>query len=141
MPTPPINHVQHLSVEIGARPIGSPANQAAEDYIANFLSGCGYAVERQGYACVAWEALETRLYAGERRLPAEANAFSPPCDLSASLVAVSTLAELHAAQIAGRILLFYGDLSKEPLAPNDWFLQSERDRLVCARLEAAAPAA
>jgi aminopeptidase YwaD len=141
MTTSPFHHTHHLSVEIGARPVGSPANRAAENYIAGFLGGLGYTVERQEYDCIAWEAKETRLYAGDTPLAAEANPYSPPCDLRAPLLPVSTLAELQAADIGRRILLFSGDLAKEPISPRDWFLQSERDKQVYDRLEATPPAA
>jgi len=44
-------HVQHLCVDIGHRPTGSPGNQAAADYIENVFRDAGLAIERQTFAC------------------------------------------------------------------------------------------
>lgn len=40
---------------IGCRPIGSPANQAAADYIRNVFHSLGLAVEEQPYPCTGWD--------------------------------------------------------------------------------------
>jgi aminopeptidase YwaD len=44
-------HVQHLCLDIGHRPTGSPNNQAAADYIEGMFRDAGLAVERQTFAC------------------------------------------------------------------------------------------
>ena len=55
MHTPLTRHLHKLSVEIGCRPIGSPANQAAADYVRDVFRSLGLAVEEQAYACTGWE--------------------------------------------------------------------------------------
>jgi aminopeptidase YwaD len=76
-----------------------------------------------------------------KRLDCTANAFSLPCDVTASIVPAASLAELEAAPAKGKILLLYGDLSRAPLAAKSWFLRDERDTRFFELLEAKQPAA
>lgn len=134
-------HLQHLVGEIGTRPIGSPANQAAGEYIHSVFSGCGLQVEVQQYACPSWEALETALELDGLPLEVAPNAFSPSCDLHVPLVPVGTQAELELADLEGRIALLYGDLTRSPLEAKAWFLKSERGERLVQTLESKHPAA
>lgn len=136
-----LSHVRRLSAEIGPRPIGSPANQAAADYLRDRFLTAGLAVEEQPYTCTAWEHESTALCLEGEPLPAAANAFSLPGEVRAPFVPVCTLAELEAAEITGKIVLFYGDLVQAPLAPKSWFLLGDRDRQVIELLERKRPAA
>jgi hypothetical protein len=136
-----LSRVRRLSADIGTRPIGSPANQAAADYIRDEFLSAGLDVEEQPYACTAWEHDHTRLNPDNRPAPAMANAFSPPCNVTAACVPVCTIPELERAEVTGKIVLFYGDLAKAPLAPKSWFLFGERDRQIVELLERKRPAA
>jgi aminopeptidase YwaD len=60
---------------------------------------------------------------------------------AAPFLPLGSIAELQAAEITGRIVLFYGDLASQPLSPKSWFLKSERDDLIIGCLEAGRPAA
>lgn len=134
-------HLERLAVDIGARPSGSPGNRAAAEYLAHVFHACGLEVERQGFACPGWEANSAELeFAGEA-LPVAANAYSPPCDVSAPLVPVCTMAELERAELRGRIAVLYGELSQAPLAAKSWFLRDEREARLVELLEQKAPAA
>lgn len=134
-------HLMKLSVEIGARPIGTPANHAAAAYIQDVFTASGLEVELQEYECTAWEDLGASLTLGGQALEACTNAFSPPCDVTAALAPVGTVAELECADLEGRIAVLYGDLAKEPLACKSWFLKSERDDHIIQLLEEGRPVA
>ena len=71
----------------------------------------------------------------------EANAFSPACDVTAAAVPASTLDELAAADLTGKIALLHGELVAEPLSAKSWFLRGERDDAIIGLLEAKRPAA
>jgi aminopeptidase YwaD len=137
------NTFQHLQtlVELGPRPIASPANQAAADYICDVFCAAGLEVEEQLYAATAWEHRSTHLVRGGESLDCTANAFSLPCDMTAALAPASSLAELEAAPAKGKILLLYGDLTRAPLAAKSWFLREERDACYFELLLAKEPAA
>ena len=141
-PASAMKHLEHLCVEIGPRPVGSRANQAAADYVCRVFEACGLKLEVQEFACPLWEVESTRLEFGEERLVARANAFSPACDVVAEAAAVGTLAELEAAELSGCIAILHGDLTKGTgLSCRHAFYFPERDQQVLALLEAKRPAA
>ena len=146
MSAPLIRHLEKLCVEIGARPIGSPANDRAADYIRDVFAALGWAVEEQAYACTGWDCAAASLVrgadiSGAEALAVEANAFSPACDVAAPAVPASTLDELAAADLTGKIALLHGELVAEPLSAKSWFLRGERDDAIIGLLEAKRPAA
>jgi aminopeptidase YwaD len=136
----PISHL-HTIVRPGPRPLGSDANQTAADYIRNQFESFGYQIEEQPYACTAFQGAGAALIIDDQTAPVEANAFSLPCDVSGKILPIGSLAELDAAEMNDRILLFYGDLANTALSPKSWFLKSERDDRIIQRLESGRPAA
>jgi hypothetical protein len=56
-----LEHVKHLAVDIGSRPIGTAANRAAADYISESFKRSGLSVERQEIPCPEWVADQTSL--------------------------------------------------------------------------------
>ncbi len=134
------NHLNQIA-GLGPRPIGSPANQSAADYIRDTLLACGLEVEEQPYACTAWEHQSTLLERDGQRLDAAANCFSLPCDVTAPILPIGSLAELETAPAKGKILLLYGDLVRAPLSPKSWFLKDERADRFITLLEQLQPAA
>jgi aminopeptidase YwaD len=135
-----LKHVEHLSVQIGSRPIGSPANHAAAEYISSVFQRSGLSVDRQEIPCPNWVAEDTSLELDGATLEAFANTFSPSCDVSAGTIAVCTPAELEAASISDRILVFYGDMAQTELATKGGIYVSDRDRRIIDILEASRPA-
>ncbi len=135
-----LEHVEHLAVQIGSRPIGSPANRAAADYISEVFRQSGLSVEMQEIPCPDWEAEYTSLELNGEALEVSANTFSPSCDISAETIPVCTLAELERAEFRGRILVFYGDLAQGELATKGGIYVSPRDRRILQLLEERVPA-
>ena len=130
-----LDHVNHLSVNIGSRPIGSLANLAAAEYISGVFERNGLSVEKQEISCPNWVEEHTSLELNGEQLEASANTFSPSCDISMETIPVCTLAELEAAPISGRILVFYGDLAQTELATKGGIYISDRDRRIIQLLE------
>ena len=135
-----LEHVKYLAVEIGSRPIGSPANQAAADYIEGVFRRYGLSVERQEIPCPEWVAEQTSLELNGEPLEASANTFSPSCDMTAETIPVCTLAELEAAEIARKVPVFYGDLAQGELATKGGIYVSERDGRILQILDERGPA-
>lgn len=135
-----LEHVRHLSVEIGCRPIGSAANRAAGDYISDVFRKCNLSVEKQEIPCPDWFAEQTSLELNGDSLEASANTFSPSCDLSAMTLPVCTLTELESAACTGRVLVFYGDMAQGELATKGGIYISERDRRILRLLDERRPA-
>lgn len=122
----PDKHVRTL-IGLGPRPVGSPANQQAADYIRETFRAAGLDVEEQPYACTAWEQDLIRLEQEGEQLDAAANAFSLPCDATAPVIAAGTIPQLEAVSAREKMLLLYGDLVHAPLSAKSWFLKEERD--------------
>ncbi|CUS05181.2 Peptidase, M28 family [Candidatus Promineifilum breve] len=134
-------HLAALTRWPDGRPVGSAANHAAEAYIAGVLSNAGYDVERQHFDCIDWRLEGVELRLADRLLPARANPFSPPCDVSAPGHAVGSLSELEAANLEGHVALLHGELTAEPLFPKNYpFFTVEEHRRVIELLEAKRPA-
>jgi len=112
----PMAHVKCLCVDIGPRPIGSPGNQAAADYIESVFRDAGLDVERQSFSCPSWDHEETVLELAGGRLEAAANWRSPPCDVTGSIVPVGTLDILAQADLEGHIALLHGELTQDELS-------------------------
>jgi aminopeptidase YwaD len=143
---PVINHLKTL-VGLGPRPIASPANQSAANYIRDTFSRIGLDVEEQPYECTAWEHSSTLLEVDGFHLSATANAFSLPCDVTAPILSACSIAELETISLEGpklfkkHILLLYGDLTRAPIAAKSWFLKEEHDIRIVELIEAIQPAA
>ena len=135
-------HVEHLSVEIGPRPLGSTANQAAADHIHSVFVTCGLDVGMQDFACPRWEDDIAALCIEGRTLTAVANTWSPPCDVVGQGVPLGTLAELESAALLGRIGILYGDLTASGgLAARSADYFPDRHRRILELLESKKPAA
>jgi aminopeptidase YwaD len=135
-----LEHVQQLAVQIGTRLIGSPANQAAADYLRAVFEQNGLSVERQEISCPDWVEEHTSLELNGEMLEASANTFSPSCNIDATIVPVGTPAELELASITGSILVFYGDMAQGELATKGGIYVSDRDRRILQLLEERRPA-
>lgn len=135
-----LEHVKHLSVHIGSRPIGSAANLAAAQYIGDVFKQSGLSLEIQEISCPDWVEEHTSLELNGELLEASANTFSPPCNISAAITPVCTLAELERAAITDKMPVFYGDLAQIELATKGGIYVSERDRRIIRLLEERRPA-
>ena len=135
-----LEHVKHLAVQIGSRPIGSTANLAAADYISEVFRQSALSLEKQEIPCPDWIEEHTSLELNGDPLEASANTFSPACNISAATTPVGTPAELELALITGRILLFYGDMAQGELATKGGIYVSDRDRRILQLLEERQPA-
>jgi aminopeptidase YwaD len=135
-----LKHTQHLAIQIGNRLIGSAGNLAAAAYIESVFEAAGLAVEAQDIPCPDWIAEHTFLGMGPEALEVCANTFSPACDITAKTMAVGTPAELELAQIASKILIFYGDMAQHELAARKAIYIPDRDRRTLEILDERRPA-
>lgn len=134
-------HLEKLVVGIGPRLIGSPANQAAADYIRDSFSASGLQVEEQPFPCTSWEVRSANFEADGITLPVEANVFSPASDIQGELQPLSTIRELEIADLEGKIVLFFGELASTQISPKSWFLRGPDDEKIFDLLVNGKPAA
>lgn len=126
------SHLTALTRHAAGRPVGSAANREAEDTIAAALQAAGFEVERQGFDCIEWRLDGTELWLGDGPLPATANPFSSPCDVTAPMVAASSLEELERASLEGKVAMLHGALASMPLFPKNYplFAVEEHQRII-----------
>jgi aminopeptidase YwaD len=136
-----MSYIEKLVVEIGPRLIGSPANQAAADFIRDTFLSAGLQVEEQPFPCTAWEVRAALFEADSVPLPVEANVFSPACNVHGELLSLGTIPELERADLDGKIVLFYGELASTQISPKSWFLRGPDDEKIFDLLVKGKPSA
>ncbi len=136
-------HLEKLCVEIGPRMPGSTAHQKTAAYIQTIFQDAGLEVTECQSPYIDWQHRATTLTLPDNtQLSAFGNPFSPACDVIAPLIALSSLAELAAADLNGRIALLYGELSKEAIIPKGYQIyQMPGHQYLNQLLEEKAPAA
>ena len=135
-------HLEKLVTEIGVRPTGSTAEQAAERYIKEIFVRNGLQVKEQEFPCQVWEDKGCSLLMEDRELDIKTNFFSPDCKIQAGFVQACTLKELEKTQMSGKIVLIYGDLAQHQLLPSECFLYpAEQDHAIAAILKTKKPLA
>ncbi len=89
-----------------------------------------------------WSESGAELTAGVTAFECQPSPYTLPVLVSAPLVVLSTVEELEAADMAGKIVLLRGDLAREQLAPKHfpWWNPEEHQRII-AVLERGQPAA
>jgi aminopeptidase YwaD len=113
-PSTLMEDIRCLSETIGPRSSGSAAGQRAAQVIQTAFASAGFTVSLQEFPAVDWDLGEVTLTAAGHRLPAGANTFSPGCDLSeVPYTAAGTLAELRAADLAGKVAVLHGALTAQ----------------------------
>jgi aminopeptidase YwaD len=133
--------VDTLANKIGPRMCGTKANRDAYKYVAAEMTRLGLQVEEQPFPCTAWSCQKSLLEMEGRSLAVHVNPFSQPCDVTRVPVPVATIAELETADIGGKIVLMYGELTRQVIACKTWFLKEERDIRIIGLLEEKQPAA
>lgn len=117
-------HAERLSTSIGSRPVGSAAERAAADYIAEQLAGYGYVVERQRFAFQTFDDRQARLAIEEPTriaLVARPLRFSAGGDVRAAVVdaGLGRAEDFAGKEVAGKIaLLRRGEITLAAKADN-----------------------
>lgn len=135
------DHIDTLVNQIGCRMAGTPGNLMAAKYIQQVMERSSLLVEVQAFDCPAWDCVECSLTLAGKDLMVLVNPFTPSCDVEGIPQMVCTLAELEVAEITGKIVLLYGDLSHSIISGKSWFLIEERDKQIIGLLEQKQPAA
>jgi aminopeptidase YwaD len=134
--------LQHLCIDIPSRRVGSEGNRAATRLFAEAVRSFGFAVESHPFDCVDWYTDGATLRFHGRSVEAFPSPYSLGCQVQGRLVVVSSIEELEAADIRGRIAVLRGDLTKEQLMPlNFSFYNPDEHKRILRALEGGAPLA
>jgi len=135
-------YLQKLCTEIENRCVGSAGNRQATDYFAEKISTFGFRTESPDFDCIDWTHGEIELQVDGRPFTVSPSPYTIGCDINAPLAVATTLTELKAMDVAGKILLLRGEIAKEQLMPKNFsFYNPESHQQIITMLEEKAPGA
>ncbi|MEI6633527.1 MAG: M28 family peptidase [Chlamydiota bacterium] len=135
----------YLKTLCGVKPnrrTGSPGNREAAEFFARTIRQWGYRLDTTPFPCMDHRSGEVSCACGGRSFEVEISPYSPGCDVTAELVAVSTVEELEKCVCRGKILLMKGTLCAEQLMPKNFvFYNPDHHKRIYALLEKNRPGA
>jgi aminopeptidase YwaD len=135
-------HLRRLCVDITARHTGSAGNRAATDLFATTVAAYGFAVETPPFDCIDWVESGADLAVEDVAFQVKVSPFTLGCEARAPLVVVSTVAEMEAADIAGKIVLLRGEIAQGQLMPKNFpFYNPDEHKHIIHLLETRGPQA
>lgn len=136
------NTAEFLKAIVKERPVGSDANQSVLKLIEEEASQRGCEVSLLPFSCTYWIKGRSYMEVGGVSQEIYPSPFTKPYNGVGELAVIHTLKELAAAECSGKVLLLYGDISKEPLMPKDFpFYYPEEHRQIIDLLEEKKPLA
>lgn len=134
----------YLEKLCGVRPnrrTGSPGNREAARFFARTIGRWGWRLDTTPFTCLDHRAGKAALACGGRRFNVLISPYSNGFDVTAELVAVSTVKGLERCRCMGKILLMRGALCKEQLMPKNFvFYNPDRHKRIYALLDEKRPA-
>lgn len=123
------------------RRTGSPGNREATEFFAGIVGELGYVVDARPFPCLDYAGRHASLEAGGESFEVFISPYSLGCDVTAELVAVSSVEELEECDAHGKILLMLGDICAEQLMPKNFvFYNPDHHKHIYALLEEKNPA-
>ena len=124
------------------RHVGGPGNQAATAMFAGRARDLGFAVDVEQFDCIEWEFGEASIDVGSESFETQVGPYSLPIDMTAPLVAVSSVEELESESVRGKIVLLHGPIASGQVMPKNFtFYNPEAHKRIVRALETFAPAA
>ena len=135
-------YLNKLCVEIPGRRTGSDGNRAATGFFASVASALGWHTDCPEFACIDWRQEGADLTAAGERFEAMVSPCSLGGEAQAPLAVISTVEDLEAACLVGRIVLLCGEIAREQLMPKEFtFYNPDKHKRIVHALEAALPLA
>jgi aminopeptidase YwaD len=135
-------YLRRLCVDIPSRRVGSQGNRAATDLFAAAVTSFGFDTQSLPFDCIDWSHDGADLSVGGAAYKVYPSPYSLGCRVRAPIAVVSTLSELEAADLSGRIVLLRGDMAKEQLMPKNFpFYNPDHHRRIIYLLETKKPQA
>jgi aminopeptidase YwaD len=123
------------------RRTGSQGNRDATDFFASTIFLHGYEVDTTPFECLDYVHGESTLAQDGQAFEVNLSPYSLGCDVTAELVAVSTVEQLENTSCQGKILLMLGEICSEQLMPKNFvFYNPEHHKAIIALLESKQPA-
>ena len=123
------------------RRTGSSGNREATKFFADTVRSYAHEIDATPFECLDYTCGGAVLAHGQETFEVYVSPYSLGCDVSAELIAVSTIEELERANCQGKILLLKGAICSEQLMPKNFvFYNPGHHRKIVALLESRKPA-
>jgi aminopeptidase YwaD len=129
-------YLNFLCRELSGRAVGTEGNRQATAFFEMEISSFGWDTEKQEFDAMDWEDGGANLHTKYRTFRVMVSPYSIGTKTIAELVTASTIPELETLDPEGKIILLYGELTKEQLMPKNFvFYNPEHHRKIISLLE------
>ena len=136
------SHLQVLCVEIGERRVGSEENRKATAYAKKVFEEFGWQTEVSELSVMDWKTDGATLTCNDQSFEVFSSEYALGCSLKGELLAIRTVSELEQANIKDKIVLLYGEIASQQIAPKNFpFWNPEEHQHLVALLEKGSPKA
>lgn len=136
------SHLQVLCSEIGERRVGSEGNRKATAYAERVLKESGWRTVTTQLSVIDWKTEGAKLTCNGESFEVFSSHYSLGCSVVGELVAINTVALLEQADVKDKIVLLYGEIASQQIAPKNFpFWNPEEHQHLIALLEQGKPAA
>lgn len=136
------SHMQVLCSDIGERRVGSEGNRKATVYAKKVLEESGWKTEATELSVIDWKTEGVTLTCDGQLFEAFSSHYSLGCSVQGELVAVNTAGKLELVDIENKIVLLYGEIAFQQIAPKNFpFWNPEEHQYIVSVLERGAPKA
>ena len=135
-------HLQVLCSDISERRVGSAGNRQATAYAKKVLEKSGWQTEATELSVIDWETEGAALIADGQSFEVFSSHYSLGCSVQGELVAVDTVDKLEKIHIKDKIVLLYGPIASQQIAPKNFpFWNPEEHQHIISLLERGNPKA
>lgn len=136
------SHLQVLCSEIGERRVGSEENRKATAYAKKILEESGWQTESTELSVIDWKTAGATLTCGDQSFEVFSSHYSLGCSAQSELVAINTVRQLEQASIQDKIVLLYGEIASQQIAPKNFpFWNPKEHQHIISVLEKGNPKA
>lgn len=136
------SHLEVLCSEIGERRVGSEKNRQATAYAKQVLQESGWQTESTELPAIDWKTEGATLTCNGESFEVFSSEYSLGCSAKDELIAINTVAQLKQSNIKDKIVLLYGEIASQQIAPKKFpFWNPEEHQHIVSLLEKGNPKA
>jgi len=130
------SHLEVLCSEIGERRVGSKENHQATAYAKRILKESGWQTESTELSVMDWKTEGATLTCNGQSFDVFSSEYSLGCAIKGELIAIKTVVQLEETDIKDKIVLLYGEIASQQIAPKNFpFWNPEKHQHIISLLE------
>ncbi len=129
-------YMNYLCNELIERSVGSESNRKATDYFKNCIEKYGWEIESQKFDAMDWKYTDAKIICNNHVFELNVGPYSLGIDIEAELDEASSIEELEAKDLTGKIILLHSEIVREQLMPKNFvFYNPEEHQRIIKALE------